>query len=187
MLEITIPPREVFLEEEGLFIQLQGGFLQLEYSLISISKWESKWHKPFLNEDEEKTSEEMIDYIRCMTVNRGVNPDLYNQLPLWVFEKVAEYIKDPMTASTITKKSGGQQGSIGKEMVTSELIYYWMIAAGVPIECEKWHLSRLITLIRIVEVKNQDPKKNKLDQRAAAAERARINKMNKAKYHKPKK
>lgn len=186
MLEITIPPREVFLEEEGMFEQLKGGFLQLEYSLISISKWESKWHKPFLDESKEKTPEEMIDYIRCMTVNRGVDPDLYNRLPLWVFEKVAAYIKDPMTASTITSKLGTSGSAEKKETVTSELIYYWMIAAGVPVEFEKWHLSRLLTLIKIVEVKNKDPKKNKLDARSAAEERARINKMNRKKY-KPKK
>lgn len=180
MLEIIIPPREIFLEEEGLFIKLKGGFLQLEYSLISIRKWESKWHVSFLDE-KEKTAEQMIDYIRCMTINRGIDPELYNYLPAWAIQKVADYIKDPMTATTF-KSILGSKNSGKKERITAELIYYWMIAAGVPIECEKWHLNQLLTLIKIVEIKTADPKKNKLDRASAAAERDRINKRNRAKY-----
>lgn len=182
MLELTIPPRNIFLEQTEEFVDVKGGFLQLEYSLISISKWESKWHKPFLEENE-KTTEEIIDYIRCMTVNRGVDPELYQYLPGWVFEKVAEYIKDPMTATTIHSIFGPSKNGKKKETITAEIIYYWMIAAGVPVEFEKWHLNKLLMLIKVAEVKTADPKKNKVDKKIAAEQRARLNQERRAKYH----
>lgn len=183
MLEITIPPFDLFNEEDNTFTRMNGGFLQLEHSLISLSKWEQKWHKSFLEED--KTVEEMYDYIRCMTLNKGVSQEIYTFLPSWVLEKVADYIKDPMCATTITTVGTNNSGGGKKEKITAEIIYYWMISFGIPVEFEKWHLNRLLMLIKVIEIKNSknDPKKNKLDKKTAAAERAKLNKARRKKYN----
>lgn len=156
MLVITIPAVEMFDERTQTFSSTKETTLELEHSLISISKWESKWHKPFLSK-EEKTIEETIDYIKCMTMTRNVDPNAYNCLTNSNIQEINNYIDDPMTATTFSEdaKEGGR-----KEVVTSELIYYWMIAQTVPMECQKWHINRLLTLLRICDVKNSPPKKS---------------------------
>ena len=154
MLEITIPSLELWDEEKQEFISVKGTTLKLEHSLVSLSKWESKWCKPFLSRDD-KTKEETLDYIKCMTLTQNVDPDVYRYISTENVNKVIEYINAPMTATTIREdKKGGN-----KEVVTSELIYYWMVALTIPFECQKWHLNRLLTLIRVCNVKNQPPKK----------------------------
>lgn len=156
MLHITIPATELWDENNEEFISIKEQTLQLEHSLISLSKWESKWCKPFLGKDE-KTDEETIDYIRCMTITQNVDPNVYNYIPNETRDRIAEYINAPMTATWFNNKQKSGQGS--SEQITSELVYYWMISLNIPFECQKWHLNRLLTLIQVCNVKNQPPKK----------------------------
>ena len=155
MLRITIPAVEKFDEAKGEFIYSAERTLQLEHSLISLSKWESKWCKPFLSKDG-FTVEETIDYIKCMTITQNVPPEVYDNITNEIIQEVSAYIEAPMTATWFSKEHGGPPS---RETVTSELIYYWMIALQIPFECEKWHLNRLLTLIRVCNVKNTPPKK----------------------------
>ena len=155
MLQITIPETEQWDESKQEFINTKEQTLQLEHSLISLSKWESKWEKPFLTK-EEKSYEETIDYIKCMTLNKNVDPNVYNNITYESIAKINKYIAAPMTATRIYEDGKGK-GS--QEQVTSELIYYWMIALQIPSEYEKWHLNRLLTLIKVCNIKNQPPKK----------------------------
>ena len=154
MLHITIPATEMFDDRKQEFVPCSEQKLQLEHSLVSISKWESRWHKPFLGK-EAKTRSETIDYIRCMTVTQNVDPDVYDRLTNSNVEAINKYIDDPMTATTFNKTSQGPS----REIVTSELIYYWMITLNIPMECQRWHLNRLLTLIRVCNVKQTAPKK----------------------------
>ena len=176
MLIINIPSKELFNEKKQEFIQVKGTNIELEHSLISISKWESKWKKPFVS-DVEKTTEETIDYIKCMLIDD--KQSLYiNYLTEENIKKINNYITDSMTATTFyDDKTTGKK----KEIVTSELIYYWMIANNVPLECEKWHLNRLLTLIRICNIKNTPPKKmskREILEKNAAINAARRKKLN---------
>lgn len=176
MLQLEVPAREFYDEVNGLFINFKQESLQLEHSLVSLSKWESTWCKPFLGNDK-KTDEETADYIRCMTITQHVNPIIYNSLPDEVIEQVEKYINRPMTATWFSNNSV-QKSS---EIITSEVIYYWMIALGIPIECQKWHLNRLLTLIRVCNIKNQAPKKqNKKDMLNS---RNQLNKMRREQMH----
>ena len=155
MLRITIPAIELWDENKEEFINTKEQTLQLEHSLVSLSKWESKWNKPFLSKDT-KTEEEELDYIKCMTITQNVDPNVYKFIPLNVREEIKEYINSPMTATWFSEDKNTKSSS---EQITSELIYYWMIAQNIPFECEKWHLNRLITLIKICNIKSQPPKK----------------------------
>ena len=164
MLSITIPETEIFNEETQEFITIKKTNLTLEYSLVAISKWESKWKKPFLTENKkDKTNEQVIDYIRCMTLDKNVDPEVYNRLTKADISKINAYIDDPMSATWFSKNE--KFNGINKRTITSELIYYWMIALNIPFECQKWHLNRLITLIRVCNAEAQvDPKSRKLTQ-----------------------
>ena len=155
MLQIIVPAVELWDEKRQLFINIKEHRLQLEHSLVSISKWESKWCKPFLSRND-KTVEEVLDYIKCMTITQNVDPEVYNYLTEENFAKINAYIDAPMTATTFTEDSTGKTN---REIVTSELIYYWMISLNIPIKFEKWHLNRLLTLIRVCNIKNSPPKK----------------------------
>lgn len=156
MLQITIPAVELWDEKKEEFVTgSKEQTLLLEHSLISLSKWESKWCKPFLAK-EEKTLEEIIDYIKCMTITKGVESEVYDRLTRSNIEAIDKYIEAPMTA-TVFGNNRLQPGR--KEQVTSELIYYWMISYNIPMECQKWHLNRLLTLIRVCNIKNTPPKK----------------------------
>ena len=177
MLTITIPAQELFNDRNQSFFTTKEQTLVLEHSLVSLSKWESKWHKPFLTNDE-KTLEETIDYIKCMTITQNVDPTVYNFLSQSNIQEINNYIQDPMTATTF--HNDNQQGR-AKEVITSELIYYWMIALNIPMECQKWHLNRLLTLVRVCNVKNAPPKKmSKRDvaSKYASLNAARRNKLN---------
>ena len=155
MLRITIPSVELWDESKNEFVYTKEYTLQLEHSLVSLAKWESKWCKPFLTK-EKMTTDETIDYIRCMTITQNVDPVAYNYITDDNIEQVREYIESPMTATWFSEE---QDGKPNREQITAELIYYWMIALNIPPEYQKWHLNRLITLIRVCEIKNRPPKK----------------------------
>ena len=177
MLRIVIPESELFNEQTGEFISVKKQTLQLEHSLVSLSKWESKWHKPFLGK-EDKTFDETIDYIRCMTRSQNIDPNIYMFLTQENIKEINDYIGDPMTATTFSDDGNGRNN---REIITSELIYYWMVALNIPFECQKWHLNRLLTLIRVCNIKNQPPKKRSQGQimsRNAALNAARRKQLN---------
>lgn len=156
MLQITIPAAEAWDESRQEFVSVKEQTLQLEHSLVSLSKWESRWHKAFLSKND-KTEEELRDYIRCMTLTQNVNPNVCQFLTNENLSQIKEYIDDPMSATVINSTPSGNKSS--REVVTSELIYYWMIALNIPPEYQKWHLNRLLKLIEVCNIKNTPPKK----------------------------
>ena len=177
MLTIKIPAMEQWDELTETFVSTKEQTLQLEHSLVSISKWEAKWCKPFLDNLVEKTVEEEIDYIKCMTLTQNVDPNVYRNLSNDNLNEIHKYIESPMSATIIPKQN---KGGI-REIITSEIIYYWMIALNIPFECQKWHINRLIKLIEVCNIKNQSPKKmSKRDimSRNAAINAARRKKLN---------
>lgn len=155
MLQITIPKGELWDEKNERFVYTKEQTLQLEHSLVSLSKWESKWCKPFISR-EPRTPEETIDYIRCMTLTQNVDPNCYLFLSMDQIKKINEYIESPMTATTFSKNPYEKPN---REQITAELLYYSMIALNIPFECQKWHLNRLLTLIKVCNIKNTPPKK----------------------------
>lgn len=178
MLQITVPiSPEMWDEKNEEFIEPKTASLQLEHSLVSISKWESKWHKPFLSK-EPKTVEETIDYIKCMTLTQNVKSEVYDHLSKENIEEINAYIDDSKTATTFSKD---RKSARSREIITSELIYYWMIALNIPFECQKWHLNRLLTLIRVCEVKNTPGKK--MSQREVLNQYAAINAANRKRFN----
>lgn len=161
MLTITIKGGEQYNRATKEFTIIKDTVLSLEHSLVSVSKWEAKWHKPFLSKDD-KTLEQTIDYIKCMTITQNVNSNVYTLLTNENIKEINEYIANPMTATWFNDERKGPKRN--SETITSELIYYWMVALQIPFECQKWHLNRLLTLIRICNIKNQPSKKmNKSD------------------------
>ncbi|NLD46405.1 MAG: hypothetical protein GX660_04300 [Clostridiaceae bacterium] len=176
MLQIIVPSAELYDEKKEEFIYSKEQIIELEHSLISISKWESKHKKPFLKS--QKTKEETIDYIRCMSLNKTPDSSYYS-LTNKNIEDIQNYINDPMTA-TIIRKLPNSKSNVN-EIVTSELIYYWMIVSNIPFECEKWHINRLLTLIKICTVKNSPNKKmskNEIIKEYSAINKARRAQMN---------
>jgi len=155
MLRITIPAVEQWDEIKQEFVFTKEQTLSLEHSLVSLSKWESKWCKAFLTK-QEKTLEETLDYIKFMTITKNIDPEVYNYLTNRNIIEINEYIEAPMTA---TYFSDEKISKTNRELITAEIIYYWMIALNIPFECQKWHLNRLLTLIKVCNIKNQPPKK----------------------------
>lgn len=159
MLQITVPAREFFDEKTQTFYTTKECVLRLEHSLLSIDKWEAKWHKPFIsnNKKDKRTNEEMLDYIKCMTLN-NVPDEIYLALTPDNVKAIRDYIDDPMTATTVKSEKGSSN-----EIVTSTLIYYWMLALGIPFECEKWHINKLLMLIKVANAKNNPKKMGRRD------------------------
>lgn len=158
MLYITIHKSESWDPNKEEFVYSNDATLSLEHSLVSISKWEAKWKKPFLT-NESKTSEEIIDYIKCMTITQNVSDDTYTKLSSKNISEITAYIENSMTATWFNDEKNRRKYSIGQsEQITSELIYYWMVVYQIPFECQKWHINRLLTLIKICSVKNDKPK-----------------------------
>lgn len=151
---VTIPEQEIFIPPDR-FVYTKETSFKIEHSLVAIAKWEAKWHVPFLDINTKKTNEMMIDYIRCMTISQNVDPAVYNCIPPSVIQEINDYIDDPMTATWFTDTHKTGKG----EIVTNELIYYWMIAQQIPMECAKWHFNHLMTLIRVCSEKNAPQKK----------------------------
>ena len=155
MLTIIVPGIEMFDEETQEFTT-QGDFiLELEHSLVSLSKWEGIHEKPFLGESS-KTAEELIDYIKAMTLTHRVPEDVYLKLSSSNIESVNAHINAKMTATWFSEMPGAPKS---REVITAELIYYWMTVFTIPFTCETWHLNRLFTLIRICNIKQSKPKK----------------------------
>lgn len=165
MLTINIPKKRLFNDNTQEFFYTKEYTMSLEHSLVSISKWEAKWHKPFIS-DEKKTQEQTADYIKFMTLTQNVDDKAYDYLTKENFEEISAYIENKMTAtwfSELPKTTSGPTPK--KEIITSELIYYWMIALEIPFECQKWHLNRLLTLIKVcnAKAKSANKKTNKRD------------------------
>lgn len=184
MLKVTIPARkaiELWDEDAQEFIEIpamEEQELELEHSLVSLARWESKWKVAFLSKNNNITEEQSIDYIRCMTLTPNVPDDVYYNIPEDVFNEIIEYINESKTATVLPKRPNG--GS-NRETVTSELIYYWMIALNVPPEYQYWHLSRLMALLEIVSIKNTPPKK--MGKRSLARQYADMNAARRKQYN----
>lgn len=176
MLRIRTPDVEMWDNVNCEFINLEGVELEMEHSLYTISKWESKWHKSFLMS--KLNAEETLDYIKIMTVTQNVDPLIFATLTDENIEEIHKYITAPMTATTFSEVPGGRRKT---EIITAELIYYWMIALNIPFECQYWHFNRLMTLIRVCSIKNAPPKKmskNDIRRQNAALNAARLKQFN---------
>lgn len=174
MLQIVVPAIEYYDERNNKFVEMKEQTLHLEHSLISLSKWESKWNKPFLSR-RDKTQEETLDYIRCMTLTQNVDPSVYSRLSSENISQISDYINAPMTATTFSDR---RTGKASREIITAELVYYWMVNYNIPFECQKWHLNRLLTLIRVCTIKNSPPKK--MSEAEVMRQQAELNEIRKA-------
>ena len=183
MLEIRIPEIELFDSRTNMFVETKAITLQLEHSLLSISKWESRHRKPFLGDGSEEgklTPEEFLDYIKDMTLTKNVDPNVYMSLTSFpdILQKIRGYIDDPMTATTFSNTTPPNNST---KIITAEIIYWEMIQLGIPFECQKWHLNRLMTLIRVCSIKQQKPEK--MSTNDMLAQRRALNAQRKAARH----
>lgn len=176
MLEIIVPESEVYVSRENRFVTIQTCRLTLEHSLMSIAKWEAKWHVPYLD-GKKRTPAQELDYIRCMTVGPVKDPSVYSVLSAENIASITAYIEDSMTATTFSKRKEGKKS---RRVTTAENIYCRMFANNIPMECQKWHLNRLLTLIRVCDESNTPPKK--MSKRETAAYYAEQNALRRAKY-----
>ena len=180
MLKLVIKGEERWDDERERFIPaMKEHTLQLEHSLLSISKWEAIYHKPFLST--EMSKEMIVSYAKCMTINPNVPDEVYDYITAEHINQITDYVKDPMTATWFSDNQPAHHGGkMNGETITAEIVYYWMISMQIPVEFQKWHLNRLLTLIRVISVKN-DPKGNG-GKKMTAQERSALNKARKAKY-----
>jgi len=177
MLKLTVPGVELFDDSTQQFHYTRDTILELEHSLFSLSKWEAKWEKPFFS-PQPKSEEETLDYIYQMCLTPDIPVEIFNRIDDRLMSIVNEYLSAKQTATWFNERPSGSPNNTSRETITSELIYYWMMTHRISLECEHWHLNRLITLLKVFEQKNSPPKKmNKAD---AAAERNRINAQRKA-------
>ncbi len=176
MLKLILHSAEFYDEDRNEFLQGKEHVLQLEHSLVSISKWESKWKKPFLSKTK-KTYQERCDYVRCMTITQNVPPYLYRGLTDVELNRVEAYMQDPMTATIIKQSSRGGGGGA----ITSEEIYCWMIQYGIPFSCEKWNFNRLMALINLCG-KKTNHKGNKVKKHEMAQRMSELNDARRAMY-----
>ncbi len=175
-LTITVPGKDFYDPVSNRFITVKTQKLTLEHSLLSITKWESKWHKAYLSR-ETKTDEENFDYIRCMCVTEPSDPNVFLALTQQNVQDIADYIQNPMTATTINNRDKRPS----REIITNELIYFWMTNFNIPFDpCQKWHLNRLMTLIEVASIKNQPPKK--MSKKDILSRNAALNAQRRAKY-----
>jgi len=177
MLPLIIPSSELWDEKTEQFFYTKETHLQLEHSLISISNWEMKWHIPYF--DTTKSAEQALDYIKCMCLTKNVPSDVFKGLTTTNVQQINDYMLDPMTATTIGEIQ--DQKPQQKRVVTSELIYYWMIKFGIPFTCDKWHINKLIMLIRVCAEEDR-PKKERA-KKDIAADYRRINAARRKKYN----
>lgn len=183
MLRLKISGERKWDDEKEEFIPATKDYiLQMEHSLLSISKWEEIYHKPFLST--EKDLEMIKVYAKCMTIN-NVPDDVYDRLSADNINQITDYLKDDHSATWFSdgKKEikPHENGRMNGEIITAELVYYWMIKMEIPIEFQKWHFNRLLILIKVISVKD-DPKGNSTNKMTLEQRRA-LNKLRKAKYH----
>lgn len=152
--KITVPVQELYDPRTGTFFYSKGATFTIEHSLVSLSKWEQKWKKPFLNK--EHPVEEFDDYIRCMTITQNIDPEVYKWITPEIRKEIQEYMEDPMTAAVIHEIQASHRST---KFTTADLIYCWMVQLRIPPEYQKWHLNRLLTLIRIVNIESNPNKK----------------------------
>lgn len=171
-----MPEIELFNNDTLEFTYVKGMTIVLEHSLVSISKWESSWEKPFISNDP-MTSEEVLDYVKCMTITQNVPDVLYTALTGKQFDEIEEYINKPMTATTFYKEEGSPERGRAKRtrVITNEVIYHNMIQYGIPMECQKWHLNRLLTLMEVARIAREPAKK--LSRGEIAERNRRMNRM----------
>lgn len=167
MLTVTIPAREYVVEDKNgnvNFITTPEQKLVLEHSLISIQKWEAKWHKAYLDPNYKLTREEALDYIRCMVVKPAeVDPNVFVDIPPIILKQINDYISDPMTATTFTVHGKKKPPQRAKKM-TAEVLYWQMSMLDIPFECRTWHLNQLLTMIHLFDIKNNGKKMSKKEQ-----------------------
>jgi hypothetical protein len=176
MLKITVPAGELHDPVTDFFYYTKETTIVLEHSLVSLSKWEAKWKVPFLNQ--EHPTHMFNDYVRCMTITQNVDPNVYLVLTPDIQRQIKNYIEDSMTAAVIHETNPQHQST---KFVTSDLIYYWMTALNIPFECQKWHLSRLLTLIRIANIENKPSKDRKMSKAESARRHHAVNSARRAK------
>lgn len=176
MLHLTIPETEQFDNATQEFVTLEAVQLEFEHSLVSLSKWESKWETPFLS-SKDKTDEQTVDYIHMMCLTPGVTPEDLNRLTDSNLSEINRYITASMTATWFNEPKTDKSST---QAITAEIIYYWMVSLNIPFECENWHLNRLITLVKVINQKNAPEKKQKMGKQSLAAQRREMNAQRKA-------
>lgn len=184
MLILKLEGEEFWDEAKEEFVHTEPTEVKLEHSLVSINKWESKWHVPFLGPEHEKTPEEFVDYIRLMILSKNVDDDIIRRIVTSenLMRQIKAYMEDPMTATKFSKRQqAAARINQGGEYITAELIYYWMVALQIPFECEKWHINKLLTLVQVCNLKNTPPKK--MSQQEIYAQNKALNAARRAKYH----
>lgn len=181
MLKLTIPGIENWDSKNNVFVYTDVVELELEHSLVSLSKWEAEWGKPFLGPDI-KSDEETLSYVRIMTLTPDISPEVYNRLSHDNIRKVNEYLEAKMTATWFNERGPQKAGPKKREIITAEIIYHWMISFQIPFEAEHWHLNRLITLIKVLNEKNAPADKNrKMSPREVAQRNRELNEQRLAK------
>lgn len=179
MLLLKIPDQDLWDPIKEKFVAVKGAYVELEHSLASVSKWESRWHIPFHDDRKKKTLEQNIDYIRCMCLT-DTDPEVFNYLTEQNVKDIMDYIGDSATATWFSNVGSKKTGK--KEIITAEIIYYWMTVYNIPESYQTWHLNKLMTLLRVCAEKN-NPDKNKMNSSQLAAQRRALNAARKAKYH----
>ena len=175
MLQIQIQATRLYNETTDKYTHVPAQTLKLEHSLLSVRKWESKWHKSYMNSASKLTTEENLDYVRCMCVNQASSPDAFRCLTKRDLNAIRAYIDEPMTAVKFRSDDNKKR----RRVITAETVYGWMVSYGIPFECEKWHLNQLMALIEVCSRQNAPKQKQNKD--AIGLQWAAINRARRAK------